>query len=49
MNLKMINLNLLVACYIVGDALTFRMVLASNLGAKTTLNLIPMETKFRNL
>jgi hypothetical protein len=32
------NLNFLVACFIMGDALALRMVLASNLGAKTTLN-----------
>jgi hypothetical protein len=32
-----------------GDAPALRMVLASNLGAKTTLNLMPMKTKFLNL
>jgi hypothetical protein len=46
MDMKMKNLNLLVACCIVGDAQTSRMVLASNLGAKIALNLMPMETKF---
>jgi hypothetical protein len=34
-------LNLLVACFIMGDALALRMVLASNKGAKATPNLIP--------
>jgi hypothetical protein len=35
------SLNLLVACFIMGDALALRMVLASNKGAKATPNLIP--------
>jgi hypothetical protein len=43
------NLSLRIACFIMGDALTLRMILASNLGAKTTLNLMPMATKFLNL
>jgi hypothetical protein len=32
-----------------GDALTLRMGLASNLGAKTTSNLMPIETRFPTL
>jgi hypothetical protein len=38
------NLNLLVACFIMGDALALRMSLASNKGAKATPNLIPPRT-----
>jgi hypothetical protein len=34
-------LNLLVVCFIMGDALALRMELASNLGAKATSNLMP--------
>jgi hypothetical protein len=34
-------LNLLVACFIMGDALALRMVLTSNKGAKATPNLMP--------
>jgi hypothetical protein len=41
MNLKMRNLNLLVACFIMGDALALRMVLVSNKEAKATPNLMP--------
>jgi hypothetical protein len=37
------NLNLLVACFIIGDALTLRMALASNKGAKATSSLMPQE------
>jgi hypothetical protein len=39
-------LNLLVVCFIMGDALTLRMELASNLGAKATSYLMPLETSF---
>jgi hypothetical protein len=35
------NLNLLEACFIMGDALTLRMALASNKGAKATSSLMP--------
>jgi hypothetical protein len=42
-------LNLLVVCFIMGDALTLRMGLASNLGAKATSNLIPIEISFLTL
>jgi hypothetical protein len=37
------NLNLLVACFILGDAQALRMALASNKGAKATPNLMPQE------
>jgi hypothetical protein len=37
-------LNLLVACFIMGDALALRMALASNKGAKATSNLMPPRT-----
>jgi hypothetical protein len=47
--LKMRNLNLLVVCFITGGTLTLRMILASNLGVKTTLNLMPMEIRLPNL
>jgi hypothetical protein len=40
---------LLVVCFIMGDALTLRMGLATNLGAKTTSNLMPIETRFPTL
>jgi hypothetical protein len=40
------NLNLLAICFIIGDALVLRMALASNLGAKATSNLMPLETSF---
>jgi hypothetical protein len=43
MNLKMRNLNFLEACCIMEYALPLRMVLASNLGVKTTPNLMPMK------
>jgi hypothetical protein len=35
------NLNLLEACFIMGDTLALRMALASNKGAKATPNLMP--------
>jgi hypothetical protein len=41
--------NLLVVCFIMGEALTLRMGLASNIGAKTTSNLMPIETRFSTL
>jgi hypothetical protein len=40
MNKKIKSLNLLVACFIMEDALTLRMILASNKGAKATPNLM---------
>jgi hypothetical protein len=40
MNLKMKILNLLVVCFIVGDALASRMALASK--RETMLNLMPL-------
>jgi hypothetical protein len=40
------NLNLLEACFIVGDALALRMTLASNKGAKATLSLMPPRTNY---
>jgi hypothetical protein len=40
------KLNLLVICFIMGDALTLSMGLVSNLEAKATSNLMPMETRF---
>jgi hypothetical protein len=43
------NLDLLVACSIIGDALTLRMALASNKEAKATSNLMPLRTGFLNL
>jgi hypothetical protein len=43
------KLNLLVVCFIMGDALALRMGLASNLGAKATSNLMPIETRFLTL
>jgi hypothetical protein len=46
MSLKMKILNLLVVCFIMGDALTLRMGLSSNLGAKAISNLMPIETRF---
>jgi hypothetical protein len=49
MSLKTKNLNLLVVCFIMGDALSLRMELASNLGSKTTSNLMPIETRFPTL
>jgi hypothetical protein len=39
----------LIPCSIMGDALTLRMVLASNLEARTTLKLMPKERKILNL
>jgi hypothetical protein len=36
-------LDLLEACFIMGDALALRMALASNKGAKTTSSLMPQE------
>jgi hypothetical protein len=38
------NLNLLEACFIMGDALALRMALASNKGAKATSSLMPPRT-----
>jgi hypothetical protein len=38
------NLNLLEACFIMGDALALRMTLASNKGAKATSRLMPPRT-----
>jgi hypothetical protein len=40
------NLNLLVICFIMGDALALRMALASNKGAKATSNLMPPKTDY---
>jgi hypothetical protein len=40
------NLNLLVACFIMEDALTLRMALVSNKGAKATSNLMPPRKDF---
>jgi hypothetical protein len=37
------NLNLLEACFIMGDTLSLRMVFASNKGAKATPNLTPLR------
>jgi hypothetical protein len=39
-------LNLLVACFIMGDALALRMALVSNKGVKATPNLIPPKTVY---
>jgi hypothetical protein len=41
-------LNLLVACSIIGDALTLRMALASNKGAKATSSLMPPKNRLSN-
>jgi hypothetical protein len=49
MSLKMKILNLLVVCFTMGDALELRMGLASNLGTKTTSNLMLIETRFPTL
>jgi hypothetical protein len=49
MSLKMKILNLLIVCFTMGDTLALRMVLASNMGAKTTSNLMPIETRFPSL
>ena len=49
MSLKMIFFNLLVVCFIMGEDLTLRMGLASNIGAKTTSNLMPIKTRFLTL
>jgi hypothetical protein len=49
MNLKMKILNLLIVCFIMGDTLALRMGLASNLGTKTTSNLMPIEIRFPTL
>jgi hypothetical protein len=43
------NLNLLVICFTMGDTLALRIGLASNLGAKVTSNLMPIETRFLTL
>jgi hypothetical protein len=37
------NLNLLEACFIMGDVLALRMALAFNKGAKATSRLMPQE------
>jgi hypothetical protein len=42
-------LNLLAIYFIMGDALPLRMALASNLGAKATSNLMPLEISFVTL
>ena len=42
-NLKMKNLNLLVVCFTVGDALTSRMTLASKRGDNVKLNASPKK------
>jgi hypothetical protein len=44
--LEIKNLNLLVACFIMGDALALRMALASNKGAKATSNLMLPRTDY---
>jgi hypothetical protein len=49
MSLKMKFLNLLVVCSTMGGALALRMGLASNLGTKTTSNLMHIETRFPTL
>jgi hypothetical protein len=49
MSLKMRNLNLIVVCFTMEDTQALRMTLASNLGAKTTSNSMPMETRFPTL
>jgi hypothetical protein len=49
MSQKFKNLNLLVACFTMGDALALRMVLASNLETNTTLKPLPKERKFLTL
>jgi hypothetical protein len=46
MSLKRKKINLLIVCFTMGDTLALRMGLASNLGAKTTSNLMPIEIKF---
>jgi hypothetical protein len=48
MSYKMKILNLLVACSIIGDALTLRMALASNKGAKATSSLMPPKNRLSN-
>jgi hypothetical protein len=40
------NLNLLVACFTMGDTLTLRMSLVSNKGAKATSSLMPPRTDY---
>jgi hypothetical protein len=42
------NLNLLEACFIMGDTLALRMALASNKGAKATSSLMPPKNKLSN-
>jgi hypothetical protein len=49
MSLKIRNLNLLIVCFTMGDALALRMGLASNLGAKTTSDLMLIRTRFLTL
>jgi hypothetical protein len=40
------NLNLIVTCFTIGDALELRMALASNKGANATSNLMPPRTDY---
>jgi hypothetical protein len=47
--LKMKNLNLLVVCFIMGDALALRMAFVSNKEAKATSNLMSLRTVFLTL
>jgi hypothetical protein len=47
--LKMKILNLLIVCFTTGDTLALRMGLVSNLGGKTTSNLMPIEIRFPTL
>jgi hypothetical protein len=49
MSLKIKILNLLVVRFTMRDTLSLRMGLASNLGTKTTSNLMPIETRFPTL
>jgi hypothetical protein len=49
MSLKIKNLNLIIVWFTIGDAPTLRMGLVSNLGAKKTSNLMPIETRFPTL
>jgi hypothetical protein len=47
--LKMKILNLLIVCFTMGDTLALSMGLVSNLGGKTTSNLMPIEIRFLTL
>jgi hypothetical protein len=49
MSLRMKILNFLIVCFIMGDTLALMIGLASNLGAKTISNLMPIETGFLTL